>query len=519
MKKRQIVNIINFIRACEPRTEVDLLESVREQLRLMREKRLPGTFLLQYDALLRDDFVSLLKDADCEELEYGVWLEIVEPQVQAAGLAWRGRFPWDWHADTGFSVGYSPQERETLIRVLFEKFHEVFGYYPKSMGSWIIDAHSLQYANETYGLDASCNCKDQWGTDGYTLWGAYYNQAYYPAKNNAFCPANTPQGQIDVPVFRMLGSDPIYQYDMGLDVSTGAVNMQGVVTLEPVYSDATGGGGVPEWVDWYLKENFNEKCLAFSYTQAGQENSFGWPLMKDGIIDQFEKLARLRDEGVVSVETLGESGRWFQESFALTPATTMVTESDWAGNGKQSVWYNSRRYRANMLCEGNAFRLRDLYLFDEEYRERYLDAVCTSHVLQYDNLPVIDGNRFSGHGVLAGLFAFCGEEPLRFEQMVYEELSEDVAKVTLTNTQAGDFSLVFSPEQMEIVSHNGAAFTLWEAHDAQAVGVPQYTAEKTAIAFSHREFSYAVAVSCGTAAADGDGWRIDSAAGRVVLNF
>ncbi|MDR1628993.1 MAG: hypothetical protein LBS36_02095 [Oscillospiraceae bacterium] len=517
MKKRQIVNIINFIRACEPREEVDLVESVREQLRLMREHALPGTFLLQYDALLREDIVTLLKQEACGDFEYGVWLEIVEPQVRAAGIPWRGRFAWDWHANTGFSVGYTPKERERLIALLFEKFWEIFGYYPKSMGSWIIDAHSLRFASERYGIVASCNCKDQWGTDGYTLWGAYYNQAYYPAKNNAFCPAGTKEGQIGVPVFRMLGSDPIYQYDMGLDVGTGAVKVQGVVTLEPVYAGTTGGGGVPEWVDWYLKENFNEKCLAFSYTQAGQENSFGWRRMKDGLIDQFEKLARLRDAGTVAVEPLCESGRWFQDSFPLTPATTMVTESDWANNGKQSVWYNCRRYRANLLCEGNEFRLRDLYLFDENYRERYLEEVCTSHVLQYDNLPVIDGNRFSGHGVLAGLFAACGGERLHFDGMVYEELSADTAKVTLTNTQIGDFVIVFSPNTLTFFC--GADFALLEIHDPQAEGVPACLVEEKNLSFVHRGFPYAVRLSCGRAVQEGWGYRIDSVQGRVVLEF
>lgn len=82
---------------------------------------------------------------------------------------------------------------------------------------------------------ASCNCKDQYGTDGYTLWGGYWNQAYYPSRLNGYMPAQTQEGQIPVPVFRMLGSDPIYQYDTGLGHS-----IQGVITLEPVYGDAGG---------------------------------------------------------------------------------------------------------------------------------------------------------------------------------------------------------------------------------------------------------------------------------------
>ena len=47
MNKRQIVNIVNFIRDVEPRGPVDLVEPVREQIALMKRLGLRGTFLLQ----------------------------------------------------------------------------------------------------------------------------------------------------------------------------------------------------------------------------------------------------------------------------------------------------------------------------------------------------------------------------------------------------------------------------------------------------------------------------------------
>ena len=45
------------------------------------------------------------------------------------------------------------------------------------------------------------------------------------------------------------------------------------------------------------------------------------------------------------------------------------------------------------------FWIRDIYLFREDYRERYLENVCTTNDLLYDNLPFVDGNRFSGNGI------------------------------------------------------------------------------------------------------------------------
>ena len=58
-------------------------------------------------------------------------------------------------------------------------------------------------------------------------------------------PAQTEEGQIPVPIFRMLGSDPIYQYDDGL-----GQERQGVISLEPVYEKA---GMDRRWVDYFLE--------------------------------------------------------------------------------------------------------------------------------------------------------------------------------------------------------------------------------------------------------------------------
>lgn len=177
-QKPRIVNIINFIRGVEPRADIDLLEPVVNQIRLLKEYNLPATFLLQYDALIQSSFVKLLKNNLDNGHEIGAWFEVVQPLVEKAGIQWKGRFPWDWHADVGYLIGYSCSERKKIIDVYMEKFKAIFNCYPRSVGSWFIDAYSLNYLAEKYNVISSCNCKDQIGTDGYTLWGGYYNQGY-----------------------------------------------------------------------------------------------------------------------------------------------------------------------------------------------------------------------------------------------------------------------------------------------------------------------------------------------------
>ncbi|WP_197492192.1 hypothetical protein [Arachidicoccus ginsenosidimutans] len=395
----RIVNIVNFIRLLEPRdpaiTEDVLYQTVVNQIALMRKCHLGGTFLLQYDALMDARYQKLLKALPRDSFEIGAWWEIPQPLVENSGMKWRGRYPWDWRANVGFSTGYTPGERRKLIDTYMKDFKKIFGYYPKSVASWFIDAYSLQYMYNKYHIVASANCKDQYGTDGYTLWGGYWNQAYYPSKVNVYMPAQHKNKQIPVPVFRMLGSDPIHQYDDGLEQSR-----QGVITLEPVYPRA---GGNAVWINWFLKQFVNGASMAFAYTQAGQENSFTWNAMAKGLELQFPLIEKLRDEKQVRVETLAESGQWFKKHFLVTPSTSVTALEDVRNGNKKTVWFNSRYYRANLLWENGALRFRDIHLFDENLVSPYFQNAATSNECRLFTLPFVDGYLWSKENKRAGL--------------------------------------------------------------------------------------------------------------------
>ena len=306
----------------------------------------------------------MLKELDPRQFEIGVWFEVVQPLVEKIGLPWRGRYPWDWHVHCGFSMGYTPEQRQRLVDELYDKFREIFGYYPRVFGSWFFDSVTARYVSDHYGADAFCNCKEQYGTDGYTLWGGYYGQGYYPSRTNVFMPAQNPENQLSTPLFRMLGSDPVYQYDFGMTADAGADPIQRVITLEPVYPNA---GCNPKWVEWYLGENFNGECLSFGYAQAGQENSFGWQNMEKGLRYQFARFAQLQKEGKLTVEPLGDTGRWYKQTYAVTPASAISAHSACDDDGKTSVWYCSRYYRVNLYGDETGLRIRDLHIFSEKY--------------------------------------------------------------------------------------------------------------------------------------------------------
>ena len=490
----RIINIINFIRQTDYRVEnADslLYETVCEQVKLVNKYDLPATFLLQYDALINPLYQDLLKSKLNDHSEIGAWWELTQPQIEAAGIKWRGEHSWVSHANIAFSTGYTKEERERLVDVYMAKFKEIFGTYPKSVGSWFIDAHTLGYMYDKYKIVASCNCKDQVGTDGYTLWGGYWNQAYYPSRINAYMPAQTEEGQIPVPIFRMLGSDPIYQYDDGL-----GQERQGVISLEPVYEKA---GMDRRWVDYFLESIVNKPCLAFNYAQAGQENSFTWSNMSKGLEMQIPILDSLRKENKIWVETLGESGAWFKECFKVTLATAVTTLTDVRGEGNKTVWFNSRYYRANLLWEKGTFRFRDIHLFDESYKSVYLEKPGDGNQFLFYTLPVVDGFMWSEGLDRAGLRIVRldkdgDKEELSLDHPVVTEIGKDTLVVSAEDSKGHAFKITFYETRFEVAALSKEADFSWALELKAAAGkeLPFTVIEDKAVNASFDGFNYVI---------------------------
>lgn len=392
------INLVHFVRGVEPRVEMDLFTPAQKVVELNNSYGWCGTYLLQYDAFIRDDFATLFTTQCKESDEIGIWLEIVRPMVEAAGMKWRGRegYDWDWYVDPGFIMAYTPLERQTLIDVTMEKFRSVFGCYPKSVGSWLLDSFSVQYMTEKYGVSGFFICREQVSIDAYTLWGGNFNNGWYPSKNNLMCPAQTIEQQINAPVFRFYGNDPIYAYDRAR-FDTTPFDEPGkekfLFTIEPFYGNACN----MDWVRWYLETYLNSESMQFAITQLGQENSFGWePGFGRSLTEQYAVLADfIKDKDNVKIATLSESSSAFKAAHAMTPVTANTALTDWANSGIRSIWYNSKNYRANLFLKDGQLMLRDVHMFSERYCDRYLNTPCHHWEATYDTLPVMDSYNWS----------------------------------------------------------------------------------------------------------------------------
>lgn len=385
----KVINVMNFVRYIDERldnsTEI-LFNTTKAQLELVNEFGIENTFLLQYDAFNDERFAKLFKENANEKTELGVWFEIVKPMTDRCGLPYRSEngWQWDWHIIPGYSMAYTPKEREMLIDATMERFKEVFGYYPKSFAGWLIDTHTMNYLTQKYDISAVAICRDQVNTDAYTLVGGYFNQAYYPSKNNVFTPAQNTENAVNVPVFRLLGSCPVYNYDSKKYLSDQMKKLHGCYTLEPFWHT----GKTPEVVDWFFRTYYENEDLGFSYAQLGQENSFGYEDIITPLRMQLEKAVKLKN---VSIEKMCVTGEKFKEKYpSITPATAVCALDSWDNDTIQSVWYDCKNYTANVFRYDGEIFIRALYLFDDRIKEHYIEKTCTTFDAVYENLPIVD---------------------------------------------------------------------------------------------------------------------------------
>jgi hypothetical protein len=510
---RSIINLINFIRGCEPRNaSIDLVGTMRKELELAKKHGLKTTILFQYDALIQKEFRDTVAEFDHDGMvEIGMWVELVRTCTIKGGAEWTGRDQeWDWGARQCNLIGHTPEKRKSILDECMRAFYECYGRYPAVIGAWSLDAVSLIYLKEKYGVKGACICKEQFGTDSYTLWGGYYFGAYYPSKNNVLAPAQTLENQIDIPLFRMLGSDPIYQYDYFLDMQAGPIS-QGVITLEPAYIGR--GGGDPNWVDWFLKENFNKKALGYTYAQAGQENSFGWDWIGGGLTYQVEEIARLQKEGKLECLTFGETVEWFKNTYKQTPATSLLAETDWKQEGRETYWYENKNYRINVMKDDTNVWVRDMFLFDEKYPERYLTQALDKDYYVFDNLPVVDGFRWSGNGIRCGVY-FVGENGKNIFGNIAYEKGENEITITIQAEQ----SVTCNFNETEIAFKSDKEFVLRGQADTERVDT-HFSICNGKICMQYRGHDYALFVRKGIANIEDGNIKIRSENGEVSIQI
>ncbi len=517
------INVVNFIRELESRFQMDMLLPVQKQMELILAHQLPATWLLQFDALVSGPFVDFLKTHMAPNHEVGFWFEMNEKHCKAAEVEWRGRagYEWDPHPPVAFTIGYSEAERIKLADTAMREFKRVWGHYPSSIASWNLDSFTMNYMTERYGIDAYAVCRDQIATDGFTIWGAPI-AGYYPSKVNCWSPAVERSNQISTPVFRMLGQDPVYYYQKEWTLPTGQ-RLGEPDTMEPAWTS----GRSPEFVKGFLDMISESATLKFSYAQMGQENTFPWPQQQDGYPMQMKALAELRDAGKVHVETMGESGRRFKRAFTITPAQAQVQLHDPFGNtapAQNSIWYQSRFYRANLHIKGDLPFLRDLTVYSDLNPQPFLKVATREGNVEQRMPAILDGYHWSkspgssteegagGYFTLNGTRLRLSGPPRVTEEgsILNIELPVGEGRVLHISFDEQKFSCSLSPKQQAPL----ALSFEWDSSKAASIEVkPQH------VTYHKQDFEYGVDIKDGQATASTNGWTVTGNKHGVTLRL
>jgi hypothetical protein len=453
-------NIINFIRFDHGMTTVE------GEMQEIVKRGLPATWLLQYDALAMGPYVAYLKANMQPNHEVGLWFEVNRKHCQDACVQFRGEIPapgntqdtenWDHHSQAMMSCGYSQKDRIKLIDTMMEKFKAIWGKYPVSVCAWYIDSFSLKYLADKYHILATANCKEQWGTDGYSLWGGPCHGFYYPSETNAMAAACSREHQIDVPVFRMLGLDPVNFHDAKIET-----NGQPVYTLEPAYAD---GGGSPTWVKRFFDMFLQPTTRPFAYFQVGQENSFPWENMKAGFCFQLDELIRREKAGRLVVETLGETGRFVKETYKETPVGILDGSDNLNGEDFKAIWYHSPNYRAMIVYGPKRFEIVDLYRYLPTDTEANYEKLLNNWTGTFMPLPMIDSFLFGSRWFLAGTAAdgkTFDERNFGIRDVTISIESDDLS-VRYANDAGAQSTIRFQPSGITVERKSSSSISIQE---------------------------------------------------------
>lgn len=428
-KNITVVNVYNFIRKSheEPSRFIqDDFDTIKNQIEVLKQYQLPSTYALKHDALMDEKYQKLLFDNLDSYDEVGVWWEITGELCQRAGINFQGvsTEEFDNRVNTAYSIGYTVEERKLLIDAYMADFKEIFGYYPKTIASWVIDIVTLEYAREKYGVIGGGLCRDQIAIDGFTLWGGYVNGAFYPSRFNENIPAQTLENQVDMPLFRLLGPDPIYSFDAGL-----REGLFGVYSLEPCCPV----GRDKEWITWMFERLTQEDTIGMNYTHVGQENNFLWENIKPGFEPQLKHIKKLAQEGKIRIETLAETAEWFRKKYKTTPPATYQASEDW--NKKydlKTTWYSCKNYRVSFLYDNHKLSIRDLFVYQEEYTSRYLKDTLKDAESTYDALPIMHPHLWKEKGLRPSIDLLDKRNMPIEGEVKFSTVDDKIAKVTFT---------------------------------------------------------------------------------------
>ena len=298
----------------------------------------------------------------------GLFLEITPSWTQSAGVVYQKSPAWHF-AGSVFLTGYSIEDRKKLIDIAFEQFKTIFGDYPKSVGAWFIDAHSLEYMQDKYQIDSALIVADQYSTDNYQIWGQFWEAPYYPQRRNTLVPAQTKEDKLPVVVTQWAARDPVNGYGKAVEESTYSVQANDYLDYHNLDT-----GYFTKLVDIYTNQKYNK----FNQLVVGLENSYSWNKYQPEYLNQIQVLAQKQKSGQLIVVTLGTFAKWYKANFPDISPEQVIIADDPLGSSSKAVWYMNPYYRVAWFYNSSGVVIKDIRQYLESKEQLCYDRSCQS---------------------------------------------------------------------------------------------------------------------------------------------
>ncbi|MBP1543274.1 MAG: hypothetical protein J6A16_04195 [Oscillospiraceae bacterium] len=301
---------------------------------------------------------------------------------------------------------FSSEDKRSIVDDVFGKFYERFGFYPRSTGSYYMDAELTNYIKEKYpdvvcevatcweeGPKAYHTCNNSW----YTLMDGGPWAPWIPSKQNTHAPAANEEEDSGVVAIPHLSRDLLACYDgNGSNFGTHPQN----VLRGMIYRD----GEYPylyNLVDQYRHLAKYNDGIAYNMMFVGP----GWlnklsrwespyELLAKSYEDGLAYYGKLKKEGKLIDMTMEEFAHFYRENKRYEQPECALWKDILYGSNKQVFWYCDPYMRAGIdMNQGGA--LFDLRPYVSKLDWKY--GIGTKHIQDVSYPFLIQMNYRAGY--------------------------------------------------------------------------------------------------------------------------
>ncbi len=392
------------------------LDIFKTQQRIAHENGLKTTIQMTYAALFNDEAVALAKE---DHDKYGD--EIALSLLGLPCTEFREKYKTKDFCIWMFSM----EEKKEIVNDVFEKFHERFGFYPESTGSYYMDAELTNYIKEKYpmvkcavatcweeGPKAYHTCNNSW----YTLFDGGPWAPWIPSKQNTHAPAANEAEDSGIVAIPHLSRDLIACYDgNGSNFGTHPQNvLRGMIYDSKTWEMPYFYNLVDQYRD--LEKYNNGYAYNMMFVGPGWMNKMGrWEAPYELLLKSYEDgcayYGQLKKEGKLVDMTMAEFADYYREKKHYTEPECALWRDILYGSDKQVFWYCDPYMRAcvNMDQGGAIVDLRPYAA-----KLKWEVGIGTKHV-QDASYPFLIQEKYR-----AGYFThYAGEGTVRSAKVCY----------------------------------------------------------------------------------------------------